>query len=163
MLITGGFPLATMNGTADRFVYSSTDDAGIAQLATLDINPAGLGEAPSVSSPTLSQATIALSNASQATVSATVKTADKVTRVSVALINAGLHDNDSSDPVLLDDGTQGDLVAGDGNYTSNRLSVDCCATLGPRTVRLKAEVRDAGNRRHATAIEFGGLSVVSKP
>ena len=162
MLINGTFPLATMDGTADRFSFSSPDDAGVPQLATLDLNTTTLGEAPVVTSPTLSTGTIVQSGA-QATVTATVKTSDKVTRVGAAVLAAGMVDNDMSQPVMVDDGTQGDLVAGDGIYTSSSLGSDCCSVLGAHTVRVKAEVRDSGNRRHATAIEFGGLTVVKGP
>ena len=162
VLVTDGFNLAMMNAAADRFVYSVADDAGVQQIATLDINPANLGEAPAISSQNLSQASIALSGANQSTISAAVKTANKVTRVSAAILNAGVNDPEVNAPVMLDDGTSGDEVAGDGIYTSNAVRADCCAALGPRTVRVKAEVRDSGNRMHATAIEFGGLTVVSK-
>jgi hypothetical protein len=151
-----------MNGTADRFIYSSGDDAGIQQIATMDVNPQTLGESPAISSPTLSQPSIALSGASQSTIAAPVTTTDKVTRVSAAILSGAANDPDVSPPVMLDDGTNGDAAAGDGVYTSNRLLADCCAALGPRTLRVKAEVRDSTNRRHATAVEFGGLTIVSK-
>jgi hypothetical protein len=91
-----------------------------------------------------------------------VKTSDKVTRVSAGALNGGLYDTHVNVLVMLDDGTHGDVTAGDGIYTSNQLGVDCCGALGPRTVRVKAEVRDSANRRHATAVEVGGLTVVSK-
>ena len=54
--------------------------------------------------------------------------------------------------VMLDNGTQGDVTAGDGTYTGNQLGADYCAALGPWTVRVKAEVRDSaigGTRRRS--------------
>ena len=73
----------------------------------------------------------------------------------------GLFDFNLSQTAMLDGGTGGDATAGDGTYTGV-LGADCCAELGARNVRVKAEVKDSSNRRHATAVEFGGLTVVAK-
>ena len=159
-LITDGFGQPTMNSLASRFLYITRDDAGIPQLATLDINPSALGDAPSITAPALMQSTIALNGASQSLVTASIATSNTVSRVSAAVLNAGIPDPNVNAPVMLDDGTNGDQVAGDGTY-SGRITANCCAVPGPKTVRVKAEVRDAANRRHATAIEFSGLTVVS--
>ena len=159
-LVTDGFGQPTMNSLATRFLYVVRDAAGIAQLATMDINPPVLGDAPSITAASLTQPSIALSGASQSAVSAMVATSNTIDRVSAAVLSAGVTDPNVAGPVMLDDGTNGDQVAGDGIYTG-RISANCCAVLGTKNVRVKAEVRDSGNRRHATVIEFGGLTVVS--
>ena len=159
-LVTDGFGQSTMNSTATRFLYIVRDDAGNPQLATMDINPSALGDAPSITAAALSQPSIGLSGAGQSLVTAAVSTSNTISRVSAVVLNAGIPDANVNGPVMLDDGTNGDQVASDGVY-SGQISANCCATLGPKTVRVKAEVRDSGNRRHATAVEFGGLTVVS--
>jgi hypothetical protein len=83
-----------------------------------------------------------------------IVTSNTINRVSAAVLSAGITDPNVNSPVMLDDGTN------TGTYTG-KISANCCAALGPKTVRVKAEVRDSGNRRHATAIEIGGLTVVS--
>ena len=45
--------VATMNSSATRFLYLTPDQNNVLQLATLDLNPASLGLAPSVTNPTL--------------------------------------------------------------------------------------------------------------
>ncbi len=159
-LVTDGFGQPTMNSLATRFLYVVRDAAGIAQLAILDMNPPVLGDAPSITAASLTQPSIALSGANQSFVSAMIATSNTINRVSAVVLSAGITDPNVAAPVMLDDGTNGDQVAGDGIYTG-KISATCCAALGPKNVRVKAEVRDSGNRRHATAIEFGGLTVVS--
>jgi hypothetical protein len=157
-LVGDGLFLPTMNTSASRFVYISKDDAGIPQLATMDINPTALGGAPAITSPALTQAVIGLNGSNPSLVTAKVTTSNQLSRVSAAVLNKGITDPNVNDPVMVDDGTNGDQVAGDGIYTGT-ISANCCAVLGPRNVRVKAEVHDSGGVRHATAIEFGGLSV----
>lgn len=110
MLINNGLLLPFMNGTGDRFLYESADDARIQQLATMDVNTTSLGEAPSLILPTLSAATIALNGVNPATITVMVKTSDKVTRVGAGVVNAGTVDPDVGALVLVDDGTLGDVV-----------------------------------------------------
>src|SRR5207244_13250580 len=74
----------------------------------------------------------------------------------------GLTDSHVDRLVLLDDGTNGDTLAGDGIFTNNRLGADCCAVLGSRLVRVKAEVRASDGKRHATAIDFEPLTVTDQ-
>lgn len=159
-LVTDGFGQPTMNSLGTRFLYVGRDDSGISQLATMDMNPGSLGDAPSITAPLLTQSSLVLNGASRTVVSANVATPNKITRVSAAALNAGITDPNVDEPVMLDDGTNGDQVAADGIYTG-RIGANCCAALGPKNVRVKAEVRDSGTRRHATAIEFSGLTVVS--
>jgi hypothetical protein len=161
-LVTDGFGQPTMNSLANRFLYIVRDSAGIPQLATLDINPSALGDAPSITASMLSQPSIALNGANQSLVSAMVTTSNTINRISATVLSGGITDPNVNGPVMVDDGTNGDQTAGDGIYTG-KISANCCATLGAKSVRVKAEVRDSGNRRHATAVEFGGLTVSSTP
>ena len=166
-LVGDGFSVPSMNSAGNLFLFAVNDNSGVAQLATVSltqgtVSASGLGAAPAVTQPLLSQASIALNGAGQSTVTAVVAATNTITRVSPAVLSAGLPDPDANEPVMVDDGTAGDKTAGDGIYTGTALREDCCGVVGPRTVRVKAEVKDSGNRRHATAIEFGGLTVTAK-
>jgi hypothetical protein len=57
--------------------------------------------------------------------------------------------------VLLDDGTKGDAIAGDGVYTSNELKALSEATPGARTIRVRATFVDAAGKSHSTVTDFG--------
>jgi hypothetical protein len=159
-LANDGLGQPSMNSTATRFLYSVRDDAGVPQLAIMDINPAALGDAPTITNASLTQPSIALNGGGPTYVSAAVASSNTIARVSAVVLTGGVSDRNVDAPVMLDDGTNGDQVAGDGVYTG-RIGPPCCAVAGPRTVRVKAEARDAANRRHATAVEFGRLTVVS--
>jgi hypothetical protein len=65
--------------------------------------------------------------------------------------------------VLLDDGANGDAVAGDDTYTvggiEHGIFVVRDPDTGPRTVRIAAEIEDTSGLRHATAVDIGTLTV----
>lgn len=156
---TDGLFHATMNASATRFLYIAFDAANIAQLATLDINPSGTGEAPSVTEVTVEPGFVLLEGRSTATLRARVSGPNVPSRVSAAAFHDGLVDRNVSTPVLLDAGSRGDTVAQDGIFAANDLAANCCAQVGPQTVRVKAEARDASGRRHATVVEIAPFEV----
>jgi hypothetical protein len=90
-------------------------------------------------------------------------------RVSSRILRDGLPDDNNRTSPLLDDGasaadpTAGDVTAGDGLFTSPGIYTDCCAVVGPRTVRIKAETLAADGLRHATAVDVEPFAVVANP
>ena len=63
--------------------------------------------------------------------------------------------------MLYDDGSYGDVTAGDGRFTNNTVGASTSAAVGPHTVRMKTEVRAADGRRHATALDVAQFDVVT--
>jgi hypothetical protein len=153
-LLYDGMFRATMNSTATRFLYIAGDNNGVRQLATLDIDPDNLGAAPSLDNLSIDPSAIVAGGA-PAMVSATVSTTNTLIRVSNAVLREGLDDGLVNHAVMLDDGT--------GVFSSNQISAYSNAVPGPRTVRVKAEVRDSAGFRHATAVEFDPFEVVAPP
>jgi hypothetical protein len=170
-LVNEGMLAATMNNDATRVLYLSGDANNVNQLAILDLNPGSLGPSPSVTDPQIDPTFVIIQQRNFATLSAKVSTTSTIVRVNNAVLFKGLSDANAfngltdthvSSLVLLDDGTSGDTAANDGIFTNNRLASDCCAVLGPRLVRVKAEVRASDGKRHATAIDFEPLTVTDE-
>jgi hypothetical protein len=158
-LVYDGMGAATMNDKATRFLYiTNGGTTGFRQLAKLDLNPASLGDAPSVTGAVVDPGFVLSQGRSGATVQAQVSGSQPLVRVSGVALRNGLVDPNMPQPVLLDDGRNGDLTAGDNRFQGN-LYTDCCAEAGPRTVRIKAEVRGSAGRRHATAVDIGPFEV----
>jgi Tol biopolymer transport system component len=164
-LLYDGMFRATMNSSATRFLYMIDLNVPGAskQLAIMDLNPESLGEAPSITDPTIDPTFVLTEGRSAATITGMVSTKNTIVRVSSAALRNGLKDNNVNDPVLVDDGTMGDVTPDDGIFTSNRILASSGAVVGPRTLRLKAEVRASDGKRHATAVEFEPFSVLSEP
>jgi hypothetical protein len=170
-VLTDGLARVTMNAEADRFLYAirtvrCADCVNLQeQLATLDIAPASLGEAPGITGASIEPATIGLERTSDATVEVTVDASSPVLGVGfAALLDSGAVDaNVMQGGLLLDDGTNGDATANDGVYTLTGIVHAYFVVreddAGPRTVRIAAEVTDSEDRRHATAVDIGTLTV----
>jgi hypothetical protein len=150
----------TMDGSATRFVYFALPFAQPKQLATLEINPPSVGVAPSITSPSLVPAFILTASRSAATLSAHVSAADPLLTVGNTVLANGVDDPNVTHQILVDNGTNGDVTAGDGTFTSNAIFTNCCATVGPRTVRVQSGVQRADNRLHATAVAITPFAVV---
>jgi uncharacterized protein (TIGR03437 family) len=161
--LTPGSPV--MNAAASRFVYSfvapGTYSQGLTQLASAEINPAGLGLAPSILSPSVNPGYVVPNDTSKATATARVSTTNRVIGVSYAIVRDGLidppHDGDA---FLLDDGSNGDQTAGDGVFTSGNVHAPSGSLEGPRLLRLFGQVMDAAGKRHGTLIDVAPFSVV---
>jgi hypothetical protein len=80
-----------------------------------------------------------------------------------ALLGGEVDANLGQGIVLLDDGTNGDTVVGDGIFSAGGIVhapvVERDPDTGPRTVRIAAEIEDANGLRHATAVDIGTLTV----
>jgi hypothetical protein len=162
-----GLGRPTMNANATRFEYltpTGNDSQAfntIPQLATIELNPTTLGSAPTVSEPSIDPPFILLNAGNSATVKGKVVTNNTLIVANTSILIPGMwSDPNVSWNVLFDDGTHGDQVASDKVNTSNEVRANCCATFGPRIVRLKGEVRTSNGRRHATAIDFTPFAVV---
>ena len=151
--------LGTPNGAASRFAYI---DYGTHRMATLEIDPASGGAAPTLSQPAVSPASVPVDGTRAATLSVKATASGTIARVGATVMLAGTHDNVFNDVVLLDDGTHGDATAGDGIYTNNQIQPDPGAGTvmpGARTIRIRATFVDGGGKSHSTAIDVSGLGV----
>lgn len=162
LVIEGNALSMTMSDDASRFVYLIGDTSGIVQAVTLDIDPASRSEAPDVSSPKITPASIPRDR-SPAVLSARVAAMGTALRVGSAVLLDGLEDLAGSfvagANVLTDDGMNGDQAAGDDVYTTNGITAGEGATVGPRTVRIKAEVTAGDGKRHATAVDIESFAI----
>jgi hypothetical protein len=154
-LVTNTMFGATMNATATRFLYISGDANGFAQLATLDINPASPGAAPSITNPTVNPPYLLVSQGSSATISGQVNKAsssDVLVRVSEAVLRNGVQFSDGANRVLLDDGT------GHGVFTVNNVTTQS-AVVGPRT---RADQGGGALQRRQTACDRTGVRAAGR-
>jgi hypothetical protein len=101
---------------------------------------------------------------SSTSISAQASASGTLDRVGYAILRNGLNDVQStvwSTGVMMDDGMNGDARAGDGIFTNASVRTDCCAVVGPRTVRIKAEARAGDGKRYATVVEIAPFAVVT--
>jgi hypothetical protein len=160
-----GMVAATMNDSATRFLFITNEastgrvDGGQRQLATLDLNPTSLGDAPSVTGAIVDPAFVMSEGRTGATVRAQVSAGHPFLRVSGVVLRNGLVDPNLRAQVMVDDGQSGDARAGDSLFTNQNFFTDCCAEVGPRSVRIKAEIRASSGRRHATAVDLEPFEV----
>ncbi|MGE3797922.1 MAG: TolB family protein, partial [Thermomicrobiales bacterium] len=169
-VLTDGLARVTMDAEARRFLYvmrtvRCADCANLQeQLATLDIDPASMGEAPEITGGSIEPGSIDLEYGSEAMVEAVVESENSVLGVGFAALVDGVVDvNVGSGRVLLDDGQNGDSVSNDGVYTAGGIVHGYVVArendIGPRTIRLAAEVEGRDGLRHATALDVGTLTV----
>ena len=162
LLVGDGMFRATMSKDASRVLFVAGDEKGIRQLAILDVNPASLGGAPGVNDAQMDPLFVLTDGRSSSNITAKVTTTNTISRVSNAMLLKGMHDPNVGEEVMLDDGTQGDLTSGDGIFSNNAIRANGDAVVGPRTVRIKAEVRGGDGKRHATAIDIVPFAVVDE-
>lgn len=162
-LVSDRMEFATMDVSARHVVFVVQGANGIVQLARLDIEPDDLGGAPALSDLTLDAETVALNGVTTATVTVSVETDNTFLRVGMRVLRDGYGDWNVARAglLLVDDGLSlGDTGAADGVYTANGIGADCCAALGPRTMRIKAETVDSAGFRHASTIDGAAFAVV---
>ena len=146
---------ATMNGSATRFFYFALPFAQPRQLATLEINPDSLGDAPSITGPTIDPPFVLTRGRSTATVSASVSAGNPLDTVGNTVLLNGLDDPNVVHEVMTD--------RGGGLFASDRVFAGNDAVVGPRTVRVQAGVRAGDDKLHATAVEFAPFAVLEDP
>ena len=150
----------TMNEDASRFVYLDwCYGCGLLKPATLTINSPTVGLAPNVTNVAAKPAYVIRGWVSSATLSARVTATGDIVRVAAAFLKRGILDRELTQPILLDDGSQGDVKPGDRIYTSNQVQASANATLGARVIRIRAESRTPDLLRHATAADATPFAV----
>jgi hypothetical protein len=169
-VLTDGLARATMNADANLFLYvmrtvRCADCVNLQeQLAVLEVDPAGLGQAPAITGAAIDPASIELDNGSTATAEAAVESDSTLLGVGFTALLGGTVDvNIAHGRLLLDDGQNGDAAANDGIYTAAGISHSFMVAreddAGPRVVRIAAEVEGSDGMRHATAVDIGTLWV----
>lgn len=162
-LVVDGLYHPTMSADASRAVYMFQPVGEPYQIARVDLNPPDLGPAPTITDAGIAPPYVLLEGRSAATVSARVSTVNPFLRVSSRVLRDGLPDPNVYTAVLYDDGaTGGDPAANDGLFTSNGVGADCCAAIGPRVVRIKAETQAGDGLRHATAVDVEPFAVTTE-
>jgi len=119
---------------------------------------------PNVTMTSVKPLTVHLNSVDTATVQgqvASTQVGDTVFGVGEAVMLNGVVDANVSRAVMYDDGTHGDVTAGDGRFTQSGVSANCCALLGVHTIRMLAEVEATDGLHHATVVEFKQLNVAA--
>ncbi len=163
-----GMYRSSMNRDATRFLFTFDNNTWVdgalvpEQLGILELNPAGLGQAPTLADPKIAPFYLVRGDGSTTTFSARSSTANMHLRTNAVVFRSGLEVNSNivNDAVLYDDGSNGDITAGDGRFTNSFVRANSEAVIGPHTVRMKTEVRASDGRRHATALDVAQLDVV---
>ena len=128
-LMVGNYGLlrSSMNRDATRFLFTFDYNTWVngavvpEQLGILDLNPASLGQAPSLTAPKIAPSYLVRGDGSTTTLSARMSTANTHLRTNAVSFRNGLQVNgaaDVDDAVLYDDGSHGDNGAGDGLFAN---------------------------------------------
>jgi hypothetical protein len=152
--------LGALDGAGKRVFYVDAQSIP-KRVALLEIDPSSTGDAPTITDPTVTPASIPLDGSESATISAKVAVAGgaKPVRVAASVLKDGARDDKVGEVVLFDDGTHGDATANDGVYTVNEIRATSGAIAGARTIRIRATFIDASTKAHSTVIEYTGLGV----
>jgi hypothetical protein len=164
---------ATMNSTGTEFLYAMSDVNNVQQLAVANLNPTLLGADPAIRNVTINPSFIVIAPGSPTTTTTiTAQVAGTTRDVSEAFLYNGVSSNNQSsnnntvdafaDQQLFDDGTNGDVTAGDGIYTNNHIGTEG-TVVGPRQVRVTAETLDNSGFLHATAVQVDGPTESTYP
>lgn len=151
-----------MSASGDAFLFTRHDAVGVSQLASMKLDPTNVGDAPSITSPTVDRATLPRDGTTTATIRASVSGAG-IVRVTSATLRDGRRDTASNclagEVVMLDDGMNGDATAGDGVFTSPGIYASSCTPTADFVLRVKVE-SNVGGKRLATAVDFATLTIV---
>ncbi len=152
----------SLSGDGRRFAYLHNEFGGNApyHVAVGEIGSRALGPTPTVSEPNASPSSVTRAPQTFATLSAKVSGANVF--VGSTVFDKGFEAGAYYTKLpLFDDGKNKDGTSGDGVYTSEeKFGAESTQTVGPRVVRIKAELKDeATGKRHAHAVDFGPFSV----
>ncbi len=144
----------TMNSAGNEFLYTFVAPNDTYQLAIAELNPASLGDDPSVSNVTISPSYLLTRTRSAITVSAAVTASSTPVGVSESFELNGVAELEefSDDPLN---------ATGDGTYTNDDITTESTQT-GPRDLRISAETVDASGLQHVTMVDVSGLTVVNQ-
>lgn len=150
-LVGDGLYLPSMDGSATKFLYLDKDSKGNWQLVVAEMNPSSLGEAPSITNPKIQPPFILTKEKSAANVSASVAASNTLVAVGTDFLLNGLRDESGAGRASL-------KSTGDGIF-SGVIEGNRDIPIGPRIVRLKAEVKGSDGKRHATALDLWPFAV----
>ena len=168
-LMTSQWYRSSMNRDATRFLFTFDYNTYVngalvpEQLGLMELNPGSLGPAPGLTEPRIAPPYLVIGDGSTTAFSVRMSTTNTHLRTNSVVFRNGLEVNSNivNDGVLYDDGSNGDITAGDGRFTYGFIRANTGATVGPHTARMKTEVRAADGRRHATALDVAQLDVVT--
>ena len=160
---------SSMNRDATRFLFTFDYNTWVngalvpEQLGLMELNPAASARRLSLTEPRIAPPYLVIGDGSTTAFSVRMSTTNTHLRTNSVVFRNGLEVNSNivNDAVLYDDGSNGDVTAGDGRFTYGFIRANTGATVGPHTVRMKTEVRAADGRRHATALDVAQLDVVT--
>ena len=146
-----GMFMSSMDSKGDKFLYLfQLGDRR--HLAVLEINPTDLGEAPHIDNPKLEPPYILTKGDLQSNVSALVTSNNTIVAVGTDFLLNGFRDDSSSV------GRVSLKSAGNGIF-SGVIKGNQNIPVGPRIVRIKAEVKETDGMRHATAVDLWPFAV----
>ena len=162
-----GFFRGLMNGNATRFAYltpAGANNGEHLQIGSAELNPLDLGLAPTITGASTSPPYITTNGPSPLFAFHPAPTnglvADGGTQAGILL--GGIADPATwQGSTLRDNGATGDAVKDDGIYSDNTGYYYYHPTIGPRTVRYKAELLGGDGKYHATAIDTAPFFVVA--
>lgn len=169
-LMVGNWGLyrSSMSRDGTRFLFAFDNNTWVngvlvpEQLGILELNPAGLGQAPTLFEPRIAPAYLVIGDGSTTNLSVRMNTGATHLRTNAIPLRNGLEDSAYvNNAVLYDDGSNGDPTAGDGRFSNGFVRASSGATVGLYNVRMKSEVRAADGRRHATALDVAQLDVAT--
>jgi hypothetical protein len=154
-LMAGGMVRATMSSDGKRFAFNTNDPNNYNQVATAEVNPPTLGEAPQISNPALNPAFLQSQFGSTAELSFNVVLPANTGRnIGTGATYQGQDVSSISFPSWHEEEPS-------GSYSSTLAAGN--ALSGFYTYRIVADIMALDSRRHAAAVYFGPLTVDAAP
>lgn len=156
--------LMDSNGTHFAFL-TPLDGNGTLQVGTAELSPASLGLAPTITDASSAPAYITTTGNAPVFACRPTPTTGLVPGGGA---QAGVLLDGIADPspwqgsTLHDNGVSGDAVNGDGLFSDNSGYFYRVPSIGPRTLRFKAELLGADGSYHASAIDVSPFFVVAQ-
>jgi hypothetical protein len=156
--------LMDSNGTHFAFLTPLDGNSGTLQVGTAELKPTSLGLAPTITDASSTPAYITTSGNAPVFACRPTPTTGLVPSGGV---QAGVLLDGIADPAtwqgstLHDNGWSGDAVSGDGLFSDNTAYFNRVPSIGPRTLRFKAELLGADAKYHASAIDVAPFFVVA--
>lgn len=151
-----------MNSNATRFSYlAPVPDGGNMQIATLEMNPSSPGLAPYLTNASAAPSYVTTDSSTWTFLTASAPTNSLLGGVvSVMAYRNGIEDTTVQNQYLRDDGSSGDVTAGNGVY-SGWMTAYSSSVVGPRTLRYKCEWLGTDSKYHSTVVETSPFFVNS--
>ena len=157
--------LMASNGTHFAFLTPLAGDSGTLQVGTAELNPVSLGLAPTITDASSIPAYITTNGNAPVFACRPIPATGLVPNGGA---QAGVLLDGIADPspwqgsTLHDNGLSGDAVSGDGLFSDNTGYFNQVPSIGPRTLRFKAELLGADGSYHASAVDVSPFFVVAQ-